>query len=781
MPAGPSARRPCATPAASIAVLWHVGLLEDLAARLRAVPHPCRSPAVGSAVAGPPPGRSIRVLRAFLARAIASSPPSDAARRRLGVEIAPRGRRGPAGRPPPRPGDRPHSASAAVGARRKAGLRACSGPAPTAPRASTDHAARSLRSSRLGRAPRRAPRLRRTASAGSGRCRGRARGQSRGLSLAAAAGCSRGLRRRVGHHRQLERPRAPRPCFRVPAGQRLSADRLEIVCRRQRIVGRVGGAGRARLPDRQGRRARRQPRLHGRQRGRRGEPPATSWSSSTTTCASSPMPSRGSSTALDRRHGLRRGTRPELGRARGSTSCAERSASKARGFQDFYGEPADPRRQRSADTFFANGGAFAVTREAYHRAGGFDDRVLRLLRRRGSRLAAAADRPSMRVEDRAVAYHRHGATGRAAAGRPEALPHGTQRAAGRCSRTTARRRCDVRSAPTLLLTVRRLLDDSRLARDRAAALAGLAPFSPRTARPVRPAGARGAGRQRRRRAVLIRGFAAESFAALGAAVETCLGSRRRRQRVQARAARRATRDVLRHFGRTFESLSAVSSYRPIQEALVGALELPRVFNARTRAADRQPRSHRGQHVGAGRPLPRARSGAVDGGPRHRWPSRRAVRARRCAARSPASIRPRPPASSASPRTPTCCSSRASRWRSIRSLPRCSCRSSSTSIARSPSSTWSRRAAGRRRRAAERGGHPRRPERPARRRRLLHLRQRGAARLLAGQSAQPRAHQPAHLRRRPDAARAHRRRALRPAATSDVSTRRRAPGGWPPAA
>jgi len=54
-----------------------------------------------------------------------------------------------------------------------------------------------------------------------------------------------------------------------------------------------------------------------------------------------------------------------------------------------------------------------------------------------------------------------------------------------------------------------------------------------------------------------------------------------RQRIQ-RARRAAESDVLPHFGRAFECISSFASYRPIQEALIEALDLPRVFTPRAR-------------------------------------------------------------------------------------------------------------------------------------------------------------------------------------------------------
>ena len=82
---------------------------------------------------------------------------------------------------------------------------------------------------------------------------------------------------------------------------------------------------------------------------------------------------------------------------------------EARGFQDYYGEPVTLDRTRATDTFFPNGGAFAVTRRAYDRAGGFDDAFFAYYDDvdLGWRLRLVG--LDVRVEDTAVVYHRHSA------------------------------------------------------------------------------------------------------------------------------------------------------------------------------------------------------------------------------------------------------------------------------------------------------------------------------------------------------------------------------------
>jgi GT2 family glycosyltransferase/glycosyltransferase involved in cell wall biosynthesis len=257
---------------------------------------------------------------------------------------------------------------------------------------------------------------------------------------------------------------------------------------------------------------------------------------------------------------------------------------EARGFQDYYGEPVTLDRTRAADTFFPNGGAFAVTREAYDRAGGFDDAFFAYYDDvdLGWRLRLVG--LEMRVEDAAIVYHRHGATSRTQpAGQKRFLMerNALWTLLKNYGEATLRRTL----GPVLLLATRRLLDEARLD-ERAPALARFAPFSRRVAGtatfealyasgpeiPSPPAAT--ADR-------VILGLPAESLAAIGAVIATLPETAAARRRIQA-ARCVGERDVLPHFGRAFEAISSFASYRPIQEALVDALDLPRVFTPRAR-------------------------------------------------------------------------------------------------------------------------------------------------------------------------------------------------------
>ncbi len=147
---------------------------------------------------------------------------------------------------------------------------------------------------------------------------------------------------------------------------------------------------------------------------------------------------------------------------------------EGRGFQDSYGLPNLPELATPAETFFPNGGAFAVTRDAYDRAGGFDpaffayyddvDLGWRL------RLTGA----SIRVVGRAVVYHRHGATSRT-------QPKGQKRflldrnALWTLMKNYGESALRRTLGPALVLAIRRVLDESTL--DPRAPLARtLAPF-----------------------------------------------------------------------------------------------------------------------------------------------------------------------------------------------------------------------------------------------------------------------------------------------------------------
>ncbi|HTV03279.1 MAG TPA: glycosyltransferase, partial [Luteitalea sp.] len=82
---------------------------------------------------------------------------------------------------------------------------------------------------------------------------------------------------------------------------------------------------------------------------------------------------------------------------------------EARGYQEHYGETFTPG-TALADSFFPNGGAFAVTRLAYDEAGGFDPALFAYYDDvdLGWRLRMAGH--AIRTVTDAVAYHKHGAT-----------------------------------------------------------------------------------------------------------------------------------------------------------------------------------------------------------------------------------------------------------------------------------------------------------------------------------------------------------------------------------
>jgi GT2 family glycosyltransferase len=133
---------------------------------------------------------------------------------------------------------------------------------------------------------------------------------------------------------------------------------------------------------------------------------------------------------------------------------------EGRGYQDFYGAPADGEQQTAADSFFANGGAFAVTRDAYRQAGGFDTALFAYYDDvdLGWRLRLTGR--SIRVEDTAVVWHRHGAT-------VQKQPAGQKRflmernALISLARNYGEPALQRTFGATLLLAVRRALDESR--------------------------------------------------------------------------------------------------------------------------------------------------------------------------------------------------------------------------------------------------------------------------------------------------------------------------------
>ena len=303
---------------------------------------------------------------------------------------------------------------------------------------------------------------------------------------------------------------------------------------------------------------------------------------------------------------------------------------EARGFQDYYGEPVTLDRTRATDTFFPNGGAFAVTRAAYDRAGGFDDAFFAYYDDvdLGWRLRLVG--LDVRVEDAAVVYHRHGATSRTQpAGQKRFLMerNALWTVIKNYGEDTLRRTL----GPVLLLATRRLLDEARID-ERAAVLARFAPFSRRVGAAARvdaiyrAAGQQRAAAARPRRAPdprppgrVARGHRRGDRHArrhrAGAAADPGGAARRRARRAAALRARL----------RVHLELRLVS---PDPGGADRGARSPARVHAAAAAADRQPRSHRHQHVGAGGALPRDRAGAVERGARDAGDAGRARRPRR---------------------------------------------------------------------------------------------------------------------------------------------------------
>ena len=249
---------------------------------------------------------------------------------------------------------------------------------------------------------------------------------------------------------------------------------------------------------------------------------------------------------------------------------------EARGFQEHYGEAVRPELSAAGESFFPNGGAFAITREAYGRAGGFDDRFFAYYDDIdlgwGVRLAGG----HVRVVPEAIVHHRHGATS-------SQQPRGQKRfLMERNAVWTAAKRYGDRTlrqafGAIVLLAVRRIVQDCAFERGTAAARA-LAAWSPRLGTgPAADAGDAAALAS----SPLLRRCPVESLAALGEAMRQLPEVVADRRRLDAW---RVTpdEDVLPRFGRAMEALSSRGSYVRAQTALVARLGLERLFRQRTR-------------------------------------------------------------------------------------------------------------------------------------------------------------------------------------------------------
>lgn len=258
---------------------------------------------------------------------------------------------------------------------------------------------------------------------------------------------------------------------------------------------------------------------------------------------------------------------------------------EARGFQEHYGDAVRPELSAAGESFFPNGGAFALTRAAYDAAGGFDEGFFAYyddvdlgwgLRLNGARI---------RVVPEAIVYHRHGATS-------SLQPRGQKRfLMERNAIWTAVKRYGERAlrrtlAAMLLLAARRIAQDcawdtsSPLVRE-------LAPWSARLGRRrtgttgVAPGDGATPAAAPATATRLVRRMPVESLAAVGEAMRGLPAMAASRARIQAQR-RVADTDVLPHFGRAFESLSSRTSYRQAHDTLVDLLGLERTFRQRTR-------------------------------------------------------------------------------------------------------------------------------------------------------------------------------------------------------
>jgi GT2 family glycosyltransferase len=268
---------------------------------------------------------------------------------------------------------------------------------------------------------------------------------------------------------------------------------------------------------------------------------------------------------------------------RGTTSF------EARGFQEHYGEPRERWLDYDTTTFSPNGGAFAVTRAAYRRCGGFDDRFFAYYDDvdLGWRLRLVGS--DVRVVPDAIVYHRHGATSRRFPS-PQKRFLMERNALWTTLKNYGDETLSRTLGPILLLAAARIVLDTRLSRSAPQARA-LAPFSARCRRSARAASGWPArdvyqteaqsSDSQGQRTRLIRRFPSELLAGVGAALEELPEVAADRRAVQQR---RVVADsaVLPLMGRGLAALSSARSYLEAQRVLVAALGLEPMFAARSR-------------------------------------------------------------------------------------------------------------------------------------------------------------------------------------------------------
>ncbi|MPY89832.1 MAG: glycosyltransferase [Luteitalea sp.] len=257
------------------------------------------------------------------------------------------------------------------------------------------------------------------------------------------------------------------------------------------------------------------------------------------------------------------------------------STFEAFGAQERYGKPNALEYLGGGETFFANGGAFAITRAAYMASGGFDSSFFAYyddvdlgwrVRIAGYRIRTVLD---------AIVYHRHGGTsGRYPDGQKQYLMQ-------RNALWTVLKNYEARTLRgvlpcALLLAARRITHDLTLMRGTRFAQA-LRPWLGRRGQ-SRPAPVYDIGPAEAPEARLIADLPVAAFAAAGIALSDLPRVAEERAVVQ-RARRVPDHVVLPQLGRGLEppgQLNARTSYRKLHEALLDRFAIPLVICSRPR-------------------------------------------------------------------------------------------------------------------------------------------------------------------------------------------------------
>ena len=256
------------------------------------------------------------------------------------------------------------------------------------------------------------------------------------------------------------------------------------------------------------------------------------------------------------------------------------------GFQEYYGARADAGFDHQRVTFFPNGGAFAVGRAAFERAGGFDDRFFAYyddvdlgwrLRLTGARI---------RVVPAALVYHRHGATARRFP-QPQKRFLMDRNALLSVLKNYGDATLERVLAPVLLLAARRIVQDTRVVKGSRTAHA-LAPFTeacrPRFGRRTAPTAAdiyeENPGAASPEAGPVVSRMPVERLAALGDALTDERTGAYRDRLQQARCV--PDDEVLPEMGRGLGHATALPSYREAHAAIVERFALRAHVGSRMR-------------------------------------------------------------------------------------------------------------------------------------------------------------------------------------------------------